>query len=88
MAQLAIKVAVREYERGWGSKIDDHMVCLSFEDAKAFQKEFNSKNCKDIVPDWYMAADSEHFAIELNNLQAQKLQAEKRVWLSELKDLQ
>lgn len=47
---IAVKVAVWEYERGWGSKVDDYMVCLSVEDANA---------------DWYMVAEGEPTAIDL-----------------------
>lgn len=50
-------VEVIESERGWGSKVDDHMLCLTFEDAKLFKEEFNSKNNEDDVPDYYMYAN-------------------------------
>ena len=36
MTRVVIKVPVIESERGWGSKVDDFMVCLSVEDANAF----------------------------------------------------
>ena len=31
--KLAVKVAVIESESGWGSRVDDYMVCLSNDDA-------------------------------------------------------
>ena len=37
-----IFVPVIESESGWGSKIDDHMVCLSDTDARIFIDEFNN----------------------------------------------
>lgn len=54
--QLAVMVPVIESERGWGQKIDDHMVCLTNEDAGNFSKEFNGKNKPGPTPDWYMYA--------------------------------
>lgn len=41
---VAIKIPVIESERGYGSKVDDYMICKSVEDANAFIEEFNSKN--------------------------------------------
>lgn len=87
MGHLATKTAVIESERGWGSKIDDWMICQSLEDAKTFEKEFNSKNNESTVPDWYMYAESEHLPIDLNDKQYERLKGEGRVWLSSLKDL-
>ena len=57
--KAAVKVPVWEFERGWGSKIDDWMICLSVDDAKKFVAEFNAKNRETKVPDWYMVADAE-----------------------------
>lgn len=51
MTYIAIIVPVYESERGWGSKIDDHMVCLSNKDANDFITEFNSDNNEPSVPD-------------------------------------
>lgn len=78
---VAVKIAVWEYERGWGSKVDDYMVCLSVEDANAFKKEFNAKNNEPITPDWYMIAQGDPTAIDLTPKQEKKLKKEKRVWL-------
>jgi hypothetical protein len=87
MANLAVKIAVIESEAGWGRKIDDWMVCLSIEDAKAFEKEFNSENTQSSAPDWYMYVEGEIMPIELTDVQYSKLQADERVWLSTLKKL-
>lgn len=87
MGSLAIKIAVIESEAGWGRKVDDWMVCLSIEDAKAFEKEFNSKNTVSSAPDWYMQVEGEPQPIDLNDNQMKRLEKEKRVWLSELKSV-
>ncbi len=86
MAKLAVKVTVIESERGWGSKVDDHMVCLSTEDANEFITRFNSKNNFPTVPDWYMYAESEIEPIDLTDAQYTLLESseEKRMWLSSL----
>jgi hypothetical protein len=85
MTFIAIKVPVIESEAGWGSKIDDYMVCISMEDADKFIKEFNSKNNEPITPDWYMFAENEKIPIDLNENQYLKLKEKNRVWFSSLK---
>ena len=60
------KVAIIESERGWGSKVDSVETFSTFEEAAAFQKEFNRKNEEDFaktkqVPDWYMQAEDPYF---------------------------
>lgn len=52
------RVKVIESERGWGQKVDSIKEFDSYEEAKAFQAEFNSHNNKTVVPDWYMYADT------------------------------
>lgn len=84
MAKLAVIVPVIESEKGWGSKVDDHMVCLSNDDAKAFITEFNSKNNQPTTPDWYMYADSEIKPHDITDSQMAYLEKEKRVWWSVL----
>jgi hypothetical protein len=86
MSNLAVKVPVTESERGWGRKIDDYMVCLSMEDAKAFTKEFNAKNTDETVPDWYMVVENEPIPMDLTDAQFKRLKKEKRIWLSSLKN--
>lgn len=87
MGNLAIKIAVIESEAGWGRKVDDWMVCLSIEDAKAFGKEYNSRNNLSVVPDWYMQVEGEPVPIDLNDKQFEKLKSENRVWLSTLEKI-
>lgn len=87
MSNLAVKIAVIESEAGWGRKIDDWMVCLTAEDAKAFENEFNSKNTSTYVPEWYMQVEGEPELINLTEHQYNILLAEKRMWLSTLKSI-
>ena len=86
------KIAVYESERGWGSKIDDYMICLTYEDSIKFIEDFNSKNNLDTVPDWYMfAGHPEHY--EINDEQYNILSSHNNktdtprcgVWLSQIK---
>ncbi len=51
-----IKVNIWEYERGWGSKVEDVLEFDTLEEAQTFIKDYNSKNTLDVVPDWYMTA--------------------------------
>lgn len=57
---MKFKVIIWEYEKGWGSRIDETKIFDSSDynnDAdKAFVKEFNSHNKSKIIPDWYMVA--------------------------------
>lgn len=50
------KVVLMEYERGWGSRVDDILYFRSKEDAEAYTKDFNSENTASSAPDWYMVA--------------------------------
>lgn len=86
MENLATKIAVIESEAGWGRKVDDWMVCLSIEDAKTFEKEFNSNNTESSTPDWYMQVEGKPESISLTDGQMRRLKREKRVWLSELRN--
>ena len=85
---LAVTVTVIESERGWGSKVDGYMVCLSMEDAKLFTKEFNSKNTAEVTPSWYTRAD-DSTPIDITDKQFKELQKteNKRMWLSALKKI-
>ncbi len=86
----AFRVAVIESERRWGSKVDDFMLCLTVDDAKAFTDEFNSKNTSQTAPDWYMQAEGEPEAVELSDAQYKKLTSEGsgRLWWSTLRDIE
>lgn len=54
---IAHVVNVYEYERGWGSRLDDTIEFPTKEAAKAYVKNFNASNVEDVVPDWYMIAE-------------------------------
>ena len=46
-----------EFERGWGSRVDEVIYFDTEQNAKAYAKEFNSLNTQDTAPDWYMVAE-------------------------------
>ena len=50
-------VDLREYERGWGSKVFDHQEFQTYDDAKKFQQEVNSKNDLYLAPDCFIIAE-------------------------------
>jgi hypothetical protein len=54
---VGYRVDLIEYERGWGSKIDDTLYFDNEEEAREYVKKFNAKNTEKVVPDWYMIAD-------------------------------
>ena len=45
-----------EYERGWGSRVDEVKYFPSEKEAKQFTEKFNSQNTAATAPDWYMVA--------------------------------
>lgn len=49
-------VEVREYERGWGSRVEDVIEFDTNAQAEAYCKEYNKDNNLPQVPDWYMVA--------------------------------
>lgn len=55
------KVQIREFERGWGNKIDEIKEFNTAEEANTFITEFNSNNTEDTVPDWYMQASKYNY---------------------------
>ena len=85
MGNLAVRIPVIESEKGWGRRIDDHMVCLSVEDAMEFKQEFNAKNTEKTTPDWYMAVEGEPEPIDITDEQMAELKRNKRIWHSALK---
>ena len=91
--RLAVKIAVWEYERGWGNKLDDWMVCLDIGDALKFKEEFNSRNTDDVAPDYYMQCEGEPLPIELDDEQYDRLKegsykgTRGRIWLYSLKNV-
>jgi len=51
------RVDIVEYERGWGSKIDDTIYFDSEQEAKDYATEYNQTyNTDTEAPDWYMVA--------------------------------
>jgi len=84
--KTVVKVPVIESERGWGSKIDDYMICLNVENAKDFIINFNKSNNEDTVPDWYMFAESNIIAFDISENQYEELKnsKDKQIWLSHL----
>ncbi len=87
MTYIAFKVAVIESEKDWGRKIDDYMVCQSYEDGLLFTEDFNSKNTEESIPDWYMVVEDKPEIINLNQSQFNYLVENNRVWLSQLKNI-
>lgn len=54
----AFRVDIVEYERGWGSKIDETIYFDNEQEAIKYVKDYNLKwNNIDYVPDWYMIAE-------------------------------
>ena len=54
---VGYRVDLIEYERGWGSKIDETIYFDNEEEAREYVRSFNAKNTATTVPDWYMIAD-------------------------------
>ena len=53
----AFRVDLIEYERGWGSKIDETLYFDNEAEARKYAADFNAKNTSTTVPYWYMTAD-------------------------------
>ncbi len=53
---MAYKATIMEYERGWGSRIDEVREFDTETERDNFIKEFNSYNTAETAPDWYMVA--------------------------------
>lgn len=53
---MRFRVDIIESERGWGQKVDEQKFFTDANEAYLFVEEFNAKNDKDYVPDWYMYA--------------------------------
>lgn len=54
---MKTRVIIREFERGWGNKINEIKEFDTQQEALDFCKDFNSVNNKDYIPDWYMKAE-------------------------------
>ena len=53
---MKTKVNIWEYEKGWGSKIDETKEFDTKDEAIAFCDDFNKDNNEPVTPDWYMVA--------------------------------
>jgi len=51
------RVLVIESERGWGQRVDEVKTFKTKAKANKFVKDFNARNNKTTVPDWYMYAE-------------------------------
>lgn len=56
------KAYIVEYERGWGSRVDETKEFPTREERDAFVRDYNAKHIKPLkpgerVPDWYMVAE-------------------------------
>ena len=56
LTQEMHRVDIYEYERGWGSKLDEKKYFDTKEEAEAFVVVYNSRNTAKTAPDWYMQA--------------------------------
>ena len=54
-------IKIEEYERGWGSKIDEIIGFDTKEEANAYIKKYNAANNEPTVPDWYMVASPKNY---------------------------
>ena len=54
---VGYRVDLIEYERGWGSKVDETLYFDNEDEAREYVKTFNARNTATTVPDWYMIAD-------------------------------
>lgn len=54
----SFRVTVMEYERGWGSRVDEVIFfdSASYTEAAEYVRNFNKNNDQSTVPDWYMVA--------------------------------
>lgn len=51
------RVDIVEYERGWGSRVDEQVYFTDYQAAETYIQEYNLRyNNEVIVPDWYMVA--------------------------------
>ena len=53
---MKFKAAIMEYERGWGSRLDEVHEFDTVEEQEKFIEDFNAQNTSPTVPDWYMVA--------------------------------
>lgn len=61
MAQITppktYRVDIVEYERGWGSNVDETLYFEGEEEARKYADDYNKRhNTASSAPDWYMVA--------------------------------
>jgi hypothetical protein len=54
--QARAAVIYEEFERGWGSRVDDVEYYDSIDEAQTVVTKFNAHNTAPSAPDWYMVA--------------------------------
>lgn len=54
--KMNVEVHIIESERGWGKKIEETLGFSTRKEAEAFVEDYNKRNDKTAVPDWYMYA--------------------------------
>lgn len=54
--RASYEVVIKQYERGWGSTVDEIKNFDTKKEADDFIEKFNKDNNKKVVPDWYMVA--------------------------------
>ena len=63
MSTFYFKVAIREFERGWGPKVIDIVQFDSYDEAVAEINRTNSKNTAPTAPDYYIQAEALNFNV-------------------------
>ena len=61
MSVIKYVVYIMEYERGWGSRIDETRYFDTEEERDEFMREFNKPNTEPSAPDWYIQAENGGF---------------------------
>ncbi len=52
---------IMEYERGWGSRVDETLKFDTEKERDDYIAEYNAKyNTEKVVPDWYMVATKQN----------------------------
>ena len=54
---IAYQVDLVEYERGYGSRLDESLYFDNEEEARNYVQTFNARNTERTAPDWYMVAE-------------------------------
>ena len=79
----AVKVAIIEHKKGFESKVDDYIVCLSEEECKTFKSKFNEESDMYKDSDWYMTIEGEPIHINITDKQLSILEQSEYKFLHE-----